>query len=55
MLVVIDVSPYIWLFGDKEHSLQVAINDAGGEIIALFFAPNECLEWDFKLIKKVIS
>lgn len=55
MLVIIDASPYAWFFNNKECSLHGAIDDATGEILALFFTPNECLEGYFQLMKTVIS
>jgi transposase len=55
MLVIIDASPHAWFFNNEECSLHGAIDDATGEILALFFAPNECLEGYFQLIKTVIS
>ncbi|ADG81913.1 ISNCY family transposase [Thermincola potens] len=55
MLVIIDASPHAWFFNNKECSLHGAIDDATGEILALFFTPNECLEGYFQLMKTVIS
>jgi len=55
MLVIIDASPHAWFFDNKECSLHGAIDDATGEILALFFMPNECLEGYFQLMKTVIS
>jgi len=55
MLVIIDASPHAWFFNNKECSLHGAIDDATGEILALFFTPNECLEGYFQLMKIVIS
>jgi transposase len=55
MLVIIDASPHAWFFNNKECSLHGAIDDATGEILALFFMPNECLEGYFQLMKTVIS
>lgn len=55
MLVIIDASPHTWFFNNEECSLHGAIDDATGEILALFFLPNECLEGYFQLMKTVIS
>jgi len=55
MLVLIDASPHAWFFNNEECSLHGAVDDATGEILALFFTPNECLEGYFQLMKTVIS
>ncbi|OPY59272.1 MAG: Integrase core domain protein [Pelotomaculum sp. PtaU1.Bin035] len=55
MLVIIDASPHAWFFNNKECSLHGAVDDATGEILALFFTPNECLEGYFRIMKTVIS
>ncbi|HOV79852.1 MAG TPA: ISNCY family transposase [Bacillota bacterium] len=55
MLVIIDASPHAWLFNNEECSLHGAVDDATGEILALFFMRNECLEGHFRIMKTVIS
>ncbi|MGB4470492.1 MAG: ISNCY family transposase, partial [Tepidanaerobacteraceae bacterium] len=55
MLVQIDASPHEWFFGKTSCSLHGAIDDATGEILALFFAPNECLEGYFEIIRQIVS
>jgi hypothetical protein len=55
MLVIIDASPHAWFFNNEECSLRGAVDDATGEILALFFAPNECLQGYFQLMKTVIA
>lgn len=55
MLIQIDASPHTWFFNGKECSLHGAIDDATGEILALYFTPNECLEGYFQLMNTVIS
>lgn len=55
MLVQIDASPHAWFFTDLECSLHGAIDDATGEILALFFTPNECLDGYFKIMKTLLS
>lgn len=54
MLVQIDASPHTWFFNGKECSLHGAIDDATGEILALFFTSNECLEGYFQIMKTMI-
>jgi len=56
MLVIIDASPHAWFFDKGEYcSLHGAVDDASGEILALFFAPHECLEAYFWIMKSIIS
>lgn len=55
VLVIIDASPYVWFFNNEECSLHGAVDDATGEILALFFAPHECLQGYFQLMKTVIA
>ncbi len=55
MLVIIDASPHAWFFNNEECSLHGAVEDATGEILALFFTPHECLEGYFRIMKTVIS
>ena len=38
----------------KECSLHGAIDDATGEVLALFFMPNECMEGYFQVMKSLI-
>jgi hypothetical protein len=54
MLVQIDASPHAWFFNSTECSLHGAIDDATGEILALFFTPNECLDGYFKIMKTIL-
>ncbi|WP_284679366.1 ISNCY family transposase [Aceticella autotrophica] len=55
MLVQIDASPHEWIIGDKSFTLHGAIDDATGEILALFFAPNECMEGYFEVIRQIVN
>jgi len=55
MLVIIDASPHAWFFNGLQCSLHGAVDDATGEILALFFAPNECLEGYFRVMHTVIT
>jgi hypothetical protein len=55
MLVQIDASPHEWIIGGKSCTLHGAVDDATGEILALFFAPNECLEGYFEIIRQIVS
>src|SRR5690554_5036778 len=55
MLVQIDASPHTWFFNGEECSLHGAVDDATGEVLALFFTPNECLEGYWQVMKMVIS
>ncbi|MGI6574562.1 MAG: ISNCY family transposase [bacterium] len=55
MLVLIDASPHTWFLNGEECSLHGAIDDATGEILALFFSPTECLESYFQIMRSLIS
>ncbi len=55
MLIVVDASPHHWFFDDREVSLHGAIDDATGEILALFFTPNECLQGYFEVARIIIN
>ncbi len=55
MLVQIDASPHEWIIGEGSFSLHGAIDDATGEILALFFTPNECMEGYFEIIRQIIA
>ena len=55
MLVIMDASPYCWFFDGREYSLHGAVDDATGEILALFFAPTECLEAYFEVVRHIIT
>lgn len=55
MLVIIDASPHTWLLNGTEYSLHGAVDDATGQILALFFSPTECMESYFHIMRSLIS
>jgi len=55
MLVITDASPYRWFFDDREFSLHGGIDDATGEVLSLFFAPNECQEGYFEVVRDIAT
>ena len=55
MLVQIDASPHMWIIGNDSFHLHGAIDDATGEILALYFTPNECMEGYFEIVRQIIS
>jgi len=55
MLVIADASPHRWFFDDREFSLHGAVDDATGEILSLFFTPNECMEGYFEVIRDIVT
>lgn len=55
MLVQIDASPHSWIIGGDSFDLHGAIDDATGEILALYFTPNECMEGYFEIVRQIIS
>lgn len=54
MLVQIDASPHTWIIGGSSFDLHGAIDDATGEILALYFTPNECMEGYFKIVRQIV-
>lgn len=55
MLVQIDASPHTWILGGNSFDLHGAIDDATGEILALYFTPNECMEGYFEIVRQIVS
>ena len=55
MLVQIDASPHEWIIGEECFDLHGAIDDATGEILALYFTPNECMEGYFEIVRQVVT
>ncbi|NMA85468.1 MAG: ISNCY family transposase [Epulopiscium sp.] len=55
MLVQIDASPHEWIIGENSFDLHGAIDDATGEILALHFTPNECMEGYFNIVNQIIT
>jgi transposase len=55
MLVQIDASPHEWIIGEECFDLHGAIDDATGEILALYFTPNECMEGYFEIVRQVVE
>ncbi|MFY9213400.1 MAG: ISNCY family transposase [Tissierellaceae bacterium] len=55
MLVQIDASPHTWIIGSNSFDLHGAIDDATGEILALHFTPNECMEGYFEVVRQIVS
>ncbi len=53
-LVQIDASPHKWIFGGDSFDLHGAIDDATGEILALYFTPNECMEGYFEIVRQIV-
>lgn len=55
MLVQIDASPHPWVLGEQRCDLHGAIDDATGEILALYFAPTECLAGYFQVMRDLVG
>ena len=54
MLVQIDASPYTWIIGEDNFDLHGAIDDATGDILALYFTHNECMDGYFEIVRQII-
>jgi len=48
LLVQLDASPFGWLSDGKEYNLHGGIDDASGQVVALYLAESECLEGYFQ-------
>ena len=55
MLVQVDASPHKWILGGNSFDLHGAIDDATGDILALYFTPNECMEGYFEVTRQVVT
>lgn len=55
MLIQIDASPHQWVIGETPFDLHGAIDDATGEILALYFTSNECMEGYFEIVRQIIN
>jgi len=55
MLVQIDASKHDWIDGLPPFTLHGAIDDATGEILALFFTQEECMEGYFEIVRQIIT
>ncbi|SHK40116.1 Integrase core domain-containing protein, partial [Anaerobranca californiensis DSM 14826] len=55
MLVQIDASKHHWIDGLPPFTLHGAIDDATGEILALFFTQEECMEGYFEIVRQIIT
>lgn len=56
LLVQIDATPFSWFTGDrKRYALHGAIDDATGQILALYMTKNECLKGYFEMTRRMIE
>lgn len=56
LLVQVDATPYQWFSGDsKSYALHGAIDDATGQILALYMTKNECLRGYFNMARRMIE
>lgn len=55
MLVQIDASPHEWIPGLGTLDLHGAIDDATGDVLALYLMPNECMEGHYEIARQVIT
>jgi transposase len=55
VLVQVDATPYAWFSGDKKkYGLHGCIDDATGQITALYMCQNECLQGYFEMLRRTI-
>ena len=56
VLLQVDASPFCWFKGNKRrYSLHGAIDDATGQITALYMTENECLDGYFNIFRRTIN
>lgn len=58
LLIQTDATPYAWFkgSGDKKHyALHGAIDDATGQVVALYMTKHECLHGYFEMLGRTIS
>jgi len=55
LLLQVDATPFAWFKGDgKKYSIHGAIDDATGQITALYMCKNECLHGYFEMLRRTI-
>ena len=55
LLLQVDASPFAWFGARAKYSLHGAIDDATGQIIALYMCKNECLLGYFEMLRRTIN
>jgi transposase len=55
LLLQVDATPFSWFGGKAKYALHGAIDDATGNITALFLSKNECLQGYFEMLRRTIK
>lgn len=55
LLLQVDASPFAWFGGRAKYSLHGAIDDATGEIMALYMCKSECMLGYFEMLRRTIN
>lgn len=56
ILLQVDATPFAWFHGDsKRYSIHGAIDDATGQITALYMCKNECMYGYFQMLRATIE
>lgn len=55
LLLQVDASPFAWFGGRAKYSLHGAIDDAAGQVTALYICKNECLFGYFEMLGRIIN
>lgn len=53
-MVQLDASPFSWLSDGKTYHLYGVIDDATGQVLALYLARSECLEGYFQIVRLML-
>jgi transposase len=54
LLLQVDASPFAWFGGKVKYSLHGAVDDATGQIVALYMCKNECMLGYFETLRRLI-
>jgi len=56
LMLQVDATPFAWFAGDRaRYSIHGAIDDATGQVTALFMCKNECLHGYFEMLRRTVS
>lgn len=55
LLLQVDASPFAWFGGRAKYALHGAIDDATGQVTALYMCKNECLFGYFEMLRRIIT
>ena len=54
LLLQVDATPFAWFDGKIKYAMHGAIDDATGQVTALYLCKNECLQGYFEMVRRTI-